>query len=79
LQLAALKKAGRKQVFKYNGLSGATVKRPALLRCLKKLETGDNCPHRNNLSTLKDGGLSAFSVSLLLNIEISAFRDGVAH
>ncbi len=42
LQLAALKKAGCQQVFKYDGLSGAPTKRPALLRCLKKLEPGDN-------------------------------------
>jgi DNA invertase Pin-like site-specific DNA recombinase len=41
LQLAALKKAGCKTVFKDDGLSGATTKRPALLRCLKKLERGD--------------------------------------
>src|SRR5712692_2997337 len=41
LQLAALKKAGCKTVFKDDGLSGATTKRPALLRCLKKLESGD--------------------------------------
>jgi len=41
LQLAALKKAGCKTVFKDDGLSGATAKRPALLRCLKKLEPGD--------------------------------------
>ena len=41
LQLAALKKAGCKTIFKDDGLSGATTKRPALLRCLKKLETGD--------------------------------------
>ena len=41
LQLAALKKAGCKTVFKDDGLSGATNKRPALLRCLKKLEPGD--------------------------------------
>src|ERR1700674_5878950 len=41
LQLAALKKAGCKAVFKDNGLSGATTKRPALLRSLKKLEHGD--------------------------------------
>jgi len=41
LQLAALKKAGCKTVFKDGGLSGATTKRPALLRCLKKLEPGD--------------------------------------
>src|SRR5215831_17604572 len=38
LQLAALQKAGCKTVFKDDGLSGATTKRPALLRCLKKLE-----------------------------------------
>jgi DNA invertase Pin-like site-specific DNA recombinase len=37
-QLASLKKAGCKTVFK---VTGAHVKRPALTRCLKKLETGD--------------------------------------
>ena len=41
LQLAALKKAGCKMVFKDEGLSGATTKRPALLRCLKQLRPGD--------------------------------------
>ncbi|MGD1072457.1 MAG: recombinase family protein [Bryobacteraceae bacterium] len=41
LQPAALKKAGCKTLFKEEGLSGATTKRPALLRCLKKLEHGD--------------------------------------
>jgi len=41
LQLAALKKAGCKTIFKDEGLSGATVKRPSLRRCLKKLEPGD--------------------------------------
>ena len=41
LQLAALKKAGCKTVFKDAGISGATTKRPALLRCLKTLEAGD--------------------------------------
>jgi DNA invertase Pin-like site-specific DNA recombinase len=41
LQFAALKKAGCKTVFKDDGLSGATTKRPALLRCLKKLEPDD--------------------------------------
>jgi DNA invertase Pin-like site-specific DNA recombinase len=41
LQLAALKKAGCKTIFKDDGLSGATTKRPALLRCLKKLKHGD--------------------------------------
>jgi DNA invertase Pin-like site-specific DNA recombinase len=41
LQLAALKKAGCKTIFKDDGLSGATTKRAALLRCLKKLEHGD--------------------------------------
>jgi DNA invertase Pin-like site-specific DNA recombinase len=41
LQLAALKKAGCQTVFKDEGISGATTKRPALLLCLKKLEHGD--------------------------------------
>jgi DNA invertase Pin-like site-specific DNA recombinase len=41
LPLAALKNAGCKTVFKDDGLSGATIKRPDLLRCLKKLEHGD--------------------------------------
>jgi DNA invertase Pin-like site-specific DNA recombinase len=41
LQLAALKKAGYQTVLKDEGLSGATTKRPALLRRLKKLEHGD--------------------------------------
>jgi DNA invertase Pin-like site-specific DNA recombinase len=40
LQLAALKKAGCQTVFKDEGLSGATAKRPALRCCLKKLEHG---------------------------------------
>jgi DNA invertase Pin-like site-specific DNA recombinase len=41
LHLAVLKKAGCQTVFKDEGLSGATTKRPAPLRCLKKLEHGD--------------------------------------
>ncbi len=41
LQLAALKRAGCKTTFKDDGISGATTKRPALLRCMKKLEHGD--------------------------------------
>jgi len=41
LQLAALKKAGCKTIFKDDGISGATTKRPALNRCLKALEYGD--------------------------------------
>ena len=41
LQLAALQKAGCTSVFKDEGLSGATVKRPALARCLKALRPGD--------------------------------------
>ena len=41
LQLAALKKAGCSTIFNDDGLSGATIKHPALQRCLKKLETGD--------------------------------------
>jgi DNA invertase Pin-like site-specific DNA recombinase len=40
MQLAALKKAGCKTVFK-DEVTGAHIKRPALARCLKKLETGD--------------------------------------
>ncbi len=40
LQLAALKKAGCKTVFK-DEVTGAHVNRPALARCLKKLETDD--------------------------------------
>jgi Enterobacteriaceae phage serine recombinase len=41
LQLAALKKAGCKTVFKDEGISGATANRPALIRCLKRLRPGD--------------------------------------
>jgi len=41
LQLAALKKAGCKTIFTDEGISGTTVKRPALTRCLKALRPGD--------------------------------------
>lgn len=41
LQLVALKKAGCKEVFKDEGISGATIKRPALRRCLDTLKAGD--------------------------------------
>ncbi len=41
LQLAALKRARCKAIFKDEGLSGATTNRPALHRCLKKLRRGD--------------------------------------
>ena len=41
LQLAALKRAGCTTLFTDEGLSGATVKRPALTRCLKALRPGD--------------------------------------
>ena len=40
MQISALQKTGCKTIFK-DELSGATVTRPALLRCLKKLERGD--------------------------------------
>jgi DNA invertase Pin-like site-specific DNA recombinase len=40
MQLAALKKAGCKTVFK-DEVTGAHVNRPALTRCLKTLQTGD--------------------------------------
>jgi DNA invertase Pin-like site-specific DNA recombinase len=38
MQLKALKRAGCKTMFTDEGLSGATTNRPALLRCLKKLD-----------------------------------------
>jgi DNA invertase Pin-like site-specific DNA recombinase len=41
LQLAALKKAGCKKTFTDQGYSGTATKRPALSRCLKKLQPGD--------------------------------------
>jgi len=41
MQLAALKNAGCMIVFTHDGISGATTKRPALVRCLKTLEAGD--------------------------------------
>jgi DNA invertase Pin-like site-specific DNA recombinase len=41
LQLAALQRAGCKTLFKDEGLSGATTKRPALTRCLNTLRPGD--------------------------------------
>jgi len=41
MQHAALKKAGCAKIFTDDGLSGATIKRPALLRCFKTLKAGD--------------------------------------
>jgi DNA invertase Pin-like site-specific DNA recombinase len=41
MQLKALTRAGCKKVFKDEGLSGATTKRPALLRCFKALQYSD--------------------------------------
>jgi DNA invertase Pin-like site-specific DNA recombinase len=41
MQLKALKRAGCKKIFKDEGISGSTAKRPALSRCLKVLEDGD--------------------------------------
>ena len=41
LQLAALKKAGCRTIFKDEGVSGTISNRPALSRCIKKLEPGD--------------------------------------
>jgi DNA invertase Pin-like site-specific DNA recombinase len=41
LQLAALKRARCSHIFEDKGLSGATAKRPALLRCLRTLRPGD--------------------------------------
>ena len=42
LQTSALKQAGCEQIYKDLGLSGATTKRPALLRCLEQLQPGDS-------------------------------------
>ena len=42
LQLAALKKAGCRETFTDQGISGTAKKRPALLRCLKTLQPGDS-------------------------------------
>jgi DNA invertase Pin-like site-specific DNA recombinase len=42
MQHAALRKAGCTKIFTDEGLSGATSKRPALLRCLKALDRGDS-------------------------------------
>lgn len=43
LQVAALKKAGVRtpQLFEDKGITGATIKRPALASCLKMLRAGD--------------------------------------
>jgi DNA invertase Pin-like site-specific DNA recombinase len=41
LQLEALKKAGCRETFKDEGISGAVFRRPGLTRCLKALEPGD--------------------------------------
>jgi len=41
LQIAALKKAKCAHIFEDKGITGATVKRPALLRCMKTLRAGD--------------------------------------
>ena len=41
MQLTALKNGGCKKIYKDEGLSGATAKRPALTRCMKKLKKGD--------------------------------------
>ena len=41
MQLDALKKAGCEKVFKDEGISGATTKRPGLVRCLKSVQEGD--------------------------------------
>ncbi len=41
LQLTALKKAGCKQLYTDEGISGIVTRRPALDRCLKALKPGD--------------------------------------
>jgi DNA invertase Pin-like site-specific DNA recombinase len=70
LQLAALKKAGCKTIFKDDGLSGATTKHPALLRCLKQLEPGDT------LIVWKLDRLGR-SLRALITISISSSTEGL--
>jgi DNA invertase Pin-like site-specific DNA recombinase len=41
LQLAALKRARCSHIFEDKGLSGASTKRPGLVRCLRTLRAGD--------------------------------------
>lgn len=41
MRKAALKRAGARKIYTDDGLSGATTKRPALLRCLKAPKRGD--------------------------------------
>jgi DNA invertase Pin-like site-specific DNA recombinase len=41
LQLDALKRARCSHIFEDKGIAGATIKRPALLRCMKTLRAGD--------------------------------------
>ena len=41
LQLDALKRARCSHIFEDKGITGATIKRPALLRCMKTLRAGD--------------------------------------
>jgi DNA invertase Pin-like site-specific DNA recombinase len=41
LQLDALQRAGCIKIFKDEGISGATAKRPGLVRCLKSVQEGD--------------------------------------
>lgn len=42
LQLEALKRAGCETIFRDDGISGATMQRPGLARCLKTLKSGDS-------------------------------------
>jgi DNA invertase Pin-like site-specific DNA recombinase len=41
LQLAALKRARCSHIFEDKGITGATINRPALARCLKTIRSGD--------------------------------------
>jgi DNA invertase Pin-like site-specific DNA recombinase len=75
LQLAALKKAGRKTIFKDDGLSGATTKRSALLHCLKKLEHGDTLTVWK-LDRLGRSGVA--TVSVFLAVGSSLDRESIA-
>lgn len=65
-----MRKAGCKLIFKDDGLSGATTQRPALPRCLKKLERGDT------LGVWKLDRLGR-SLRVLINILDDLKRQGV--
>jgi DNA invertase Pin-like site-specific DNA recombinase len=86
MQHTALKRAGCKTIFT-DELSGAMTKRPALLRCLKKLERGDTLtvwkldrPGRSlrdlitMLESLRDRGVKFQSITEAIDTETPTGR-----